>query len=279
MHINLHYKDRPDKTSVDLRLYHFGYESCEPNHSWGPGIKDHYKIHVVFEGQGEYTTPYGTYTLTAGDIFLTVPDCVVQYKASEENPWTYGWFAFNGMNAPMYLDRAGLHIEKPILHLKRLELVCDIILNMTQVEMAESTRDLVLLSHLYRLLSEVIDSASSPLRRSQAVGANLYIEEALNYIETNYSRQMRIEEMACHIGIQRKYLARLFNQHFATSPQQYLVTYRMEKAKQLIEKTELSISEVATSVGYPDPFAFSKRFKSCFGMAPTDYRQKRMSDI
>lgn len=43
MHINLENQDRPDKTAVDLRLYHFGYESCLAAQAWGPGIKDHFK--------------------------------------------------------------------------------------------------------------------------------------------------------------------------------------------------------------------------------------------
>lgn len=282
MHVNLHYQDRPDKTSVDLMLYHFGYESCEPNHAWGPGIKDHFKIHVIFEGSGSYQTPYGLYELKAGDAFLTVPDAIVSYKASELDPWTYGWFAFNGMNAQNYLDRAGLSIEEPILHFKEPLAVKETLLYMTELSSATTTRDLVLLSCLYKLLAQLIDSAKTPQRRlknPQSAGASLYIEEALNYIETNFSRQMRIEEMASHIGIQRKYLARLFSGHFGTSPQQYLVTYRMERAKQLLERTRLSISEIAVSVGYPDPFAFSKRFKQSFSLSPTQFREQLGPDI
>lgn len=279
MHINLENQDRPDKTAVDLRLYHFGYESCLAAQAWGPGIKDHFKIHVVFEGTGAYQTPQGSYVLSAGDVFLTTPNTVVSYKASSEDPWTYGWFAFNGMNARLYLQRAGLSIENPVLRLKNPELVKSTLHHMTALPSKDASRDLELLSCLYLMLAQLVASGNSVLPLPRQLGPQLYIEAALSYIETNFSRQMRIDELAAHIGISRKYLARLFATHFGTSPQQFLVTYRMERAKLLLERTALSVAEVAVSVGYPDAFAFSKRFKQCYSLSPSHFRQKQGSDI
>lgn len=271
--INLHYEDAKEKTNVDLRLYHYGYEHCSPGHSWGPGIKDHYKIHLVFSGRGQYTVGERTYLLSAGQGFLTTPDTVVSYKADEEAPWTYGWFAFNGLNATTYLNRSGLSRENPICVVSEPQEAYETLLRMTKISQLPS-KDLRLMAELYNLLGMIVDSNSTS-RSIHGLGEGHldYTHKAMDYIELNYSRRMSIEEMAGSIGISRKYLTKLFSAQFHCSPQQYLLTYRMEKAKKLLLETTLTISEVGYSVGYPDQFAFSKAFKGYSRMSPNAFRK------
>jgi AraC-like DNA-binding protein len=58
------------------------------------------------------------------------------------------------------------------------------------------------------------------------------------------------------------------------SPQQYLINYRLEKARNLLKSTNLSISEISEQVGYPDPLSFSKIFKMYYKISPTEYRNQ-----
>lgn len=269
--VNLHYDELKEKTNVDLRLYHYGYEDCEPLHSWGPGIKDHFKIHLVFSGKGTYKMGNNQYELGPGQGFLTTPDTVVSYTADSDDPWSYGWFAFNGLNAQNYLLRAGLSKENPILTLKEPEYAISLLKEMITYDSTLSSKDLKLMSGLYQLLSLVIESKTSKtaITDTQSSAKFTYLRAAQTYIETNYSRRMTVEEMAKHIGISRKYLARLFAQAYKMPPQTYLLTYRMERAKILLLETELNIGEVAYSVGYQDQFVFSKAFKNYTGHAPS----------
>ena len=55
-------------------------------------------------------------------------------------------------------------------------------------------------------------------------------------------------------------------------PQEYLIFYRVKKAKQLLKDPDLPIQHIAYSVGYNDPFAFSKVFKKETGISPSQYR-------
>ena len=58
------------------------------------------------------------------------------------------------------------------------------------------------------------------------------------------------------------------------SPQEYLVRLRIDKAKSLLERTDLSINDVANAVGYTDQMAFSKIFKQNCGLSPRSYREQ-----
>ena len=91
------------------------------------------------------------------------------------------------------------------------------------------------------------------------------MDKAIDYIEKNYSHKITIEGIADYIGIDRKYLSSLFKDIQHTSPQHFLIKYRMDKACILITDELLSITHVAHSVGYDDPLLFSKMFKNTRG--------------
>lgn len=264
------------KSHVDLQLYHYGMQECQSGHSWGPGIKDHYKIHILFEGEGTYRLGSKTYSLKAGQLFLTTPDQIVFYKSSSETPWTYGWFAFDGLNAKSYLQRATLSTDSPIFTLtdQALAQAKQLMIEMVDSDLNRQGNDLTLLSLLYRLLALMIDEAPVLKPESMPTQKELYLKGALSYIEMNYSRKMTCEEMADRIGVHRKYLGRLFKEAIHTTPQNYLITYRMEKAKLLLKDSTLSISQIGYSVGYDDPLVFSKTFKKYVGIAPSLFQKQ-----
>lgn len=91
----------------------------------------------------------------------------------------------------------------------------------------------------------------------------------------NYSRRLMINELASRIGVNRSYLTTNFKKCMGCSPQEYLINVRVERAKSLLQKTDIQINEVAAKVGYPDPLAFSKIFKRKTGYSPTEYKEAR----
>ena len=67
----------------------------------------------------------------------------------------------------------------------------------------------------------------------------------------------------------------MFKKTIGCSPQEYLVEFRMEKAKNLLKNTDMPINAVAAAVGYQDQLAFSKIFKQNFTVSPKEYAAKR----
>lgn len=82
--------------NVELSIFNCGHEYCQPGHTWGPGVRDHYLIHLVVAGKGVYQVNGASHTLQEGDLFLAKPNQLITYAADETDPWEYYWVGFNG---------------------------------------------------------------------------------------------------------------------------------------------------------------------------------------
>ena len=100
-----------------------------------------------------------------------------------------------------------------------------------------------------------------------------YAEVAMRYLTSNYPRRIKISDLADYIGVDRSYLTKSFREQYHVSPQEYLISLRMDQAQFLLENTGKSVTDIAAEVGYPDSLAFSKSFKQRFGASPSEYRQ------
>ena len=89
----------------------------------------------------------------------------------------------------------------------------------------------------------------------------------------NYSRRIRVEEIAHFIGLDRSYLSSIFTDELNTSLQGFIIQFRINIACQLMENRILTIGDISRSVGYDDPLAFSKIFKKIKGASPRDFRK------
>lgn len=261
--------------NLDMKLYYCGTGDCENNFSWGPGIKDHYKLHFVHSGKGFFKIGENSYHLSKGQGFLVSPDIIVSYRPDPEDPWNYSWVAFNGLNAENYLNRAHLNINNPIYSSARENDINECFHAIFSSVNCEKSMDIKSLSAFYELLSIIIEEVhEQEPERASTKHQEFYIKAAIEFIDTNYSRKISIEEIARYVGINRKYLSRLFSEILNVSPQNYLVNFRLQRALELLMSTSLSINEISTSVGYNDPFLFSKVFKKYKGVSPKAYRNQ-----
>ena len=101
-----------------------------------------------------------------------------------------------------------------------------------------------------------------------------YARQAAAFMQQNYSRSISVEDAARQAGVSRSYLYRAFQAEFGCSPSVYLTRYRIQRACQLLRHSGLPVGAVATSVGFEDPFYFSRTFRREKGVSPTEYREK-----
>lgn len=262
-------------SNMDLNLFYCGEQDCSPNHFWGPSVRDHFLIHYVVSGKGIFEYQGKKYTLGKGQGFLISPYKLSFYQADSKDPWTYKWIGFNGINAQVYLERANLNVEQPIFTYDRDEQLENCITGMIDAQKFPKSRDLVYKSLLYSFLACLIES--SPEDKIAAKNHNisdLYVKKAVEFINMNYSRKMSVEEMTKFLGLSRKYFSKIFKGITNTTPKEYLMNYRVNKACELMSEHSLSISNIARSVGYDDPLLFSKIFKKIKGLSPREYEKK-----
>lgn len=100
------------------------------------------------------------------------------------------------------------------------------------------------------------------------------LSQALLIIHTEYDRPLLSDDLAKRVHLSRSYFCQLFKKMTHQSFNRYLREVRLAKAKELLARTALPISDVAEKTGYPDEKYFSKLFHSETGMTPSVYRQQ-----
>ena len=87
-----------------------------------------------------------------------------------------------------------------------------------------------------------------------------------------------IENIAESSGLNRSYFGKIFKESVGRSPQEFLISYRMIKAAELLKLTSYSINEIGCAVGYPNQLHFSRAFKNVYGVSPRKWRSENAID-
>ena len=95
------------------------------------------------------------------------------------------------------------------------------------------------------------------------------------FIADNLSQPLTLADLAAEAALSDYHFARMFRQTTGQSPHQYVMQQRMDKARQLLRKTQLSLTDIAYDCGFSSLSHFSNRFRVCCGVSPSVYRQSR----
>ena len=93
------------------------------------------------------------------------------------------------------------------------------------------------------------------------------------YLKEHIRDEINLEKIAAQVGLTGAYISTIFKKETGMTPTNYLIQLRIEKAKELIRTTDLTINEVAYAVGYVDARYFSKLFIKIVGIKPVEYRR------
>ncbi len=106
---------------------------------------------------------------------------------------------------------------------------------------------------------------------------NFNIHRALDYINTNYTQQIRLEQAAQCAIMQKNYFCTQFKKHVGCTYYTYLTSLRIRHACTLLLSTEANIKRIALSSGFLDISTFNKAFKKTLGITPKEYRERHTS--
>ena len=102
---------------------------------------------------------------------------------------------------------------------------------------------------------------------------NPIIKKVCTYVDDNLSHDISLETAAEFAGVSSFYLSKLFKEEKGETFINFISDKRLEKSRQLLEQTELSIKEITAEVGYNDQNYFSRIFKNKYGLSPKEYRK------
>lgn len=268
----------PGEKTGSLYVNCCGCSQTEPLHSFGPALKPHYMIHYILSGRGKLVTGDKEYPLEAGCGFLITPKELVFYQADETDPWTYVWVGFSGQSAASYVQSIGLTMAHPIFRSENTEELYEAVKDMMEHNTYGVSNDLRRNGQLSIFLSHI--AKSMPVAdKSETDKANIYVKKAVEFIQGNYCNPIKVTDIADYVCINRSYLYTLFRNSMDLSPQEFLMTYRITKAAELLQLTGLSIESIALSCGYQDPIVFTKAFRQIKELSPSAFRKKMQSGV
>lgn len=265
-----------------LNVLFAGESQTKPLHRLGPKVYDFYLMHIVLEGKGTFVCNGETHTLHAGHTFLIEPEQLISYESDSDDPWRYRWVAFNGSHAEELVAAAGFTSEQQVVFSADKRRASILFRQIYETfRSSGAAADMKAAGYMHLLLAEykaVLHALSgSSIRTPQAESDHL-LQQVVHYLSTQYAHPVSIEHMAESLGYNRAYLSRLFKQRTGVSPVTFLLKLRIDKARHMLrERPELTIEQIAASVGLQDALYFSKQFRRLHGQSPTAYRDAMRS--
>ena len=247
----------------EIYVTEFGHTEIENPKTIGPWSREQYILHYVAKGYCDFSG----FRAEAGSLFLISKELYHSFTTSDK--YEHYWIGFGGSHVETLFSVFNLRFKPhQLFYVDNIKFIDDIFSDVLRnVEnRTEGTEDIVLsaLMAIFPMLRTV--------KSAEATHRLNYAEKVQKYIRSNYVHNIKMEKIAEEIHITEKHMYRLFLKRFGMSPQKYLLKTRMQKAKELLEDTTLSIKEVASSVGYTSVPSFSSAYSKYFSSSPLEYR-------
>lgn len=147
------------------------------------------------------------------------------------------------------------------------------LLSIHEVDLNENSKTHVLVNQLLHLL--IADAYQSLIPTQEKTLSPM--DQVCRYIKTHFAQEIRLDDVAKVVHLNKNYLVRQFTKTFGISPIAYLIKYRMDYAKKLLQETSLPIKIIAVECGYFEPSFFNYYFKKTFSITPEEYRKNFQS--
>ena len=139
----------------------------------------------------------------------------------------------------------------------------------------EECRDIQMCRLLVEFLTDMAVYDRSGGTCSQE-GVAPQISDAARFIQTHYQEPLCVEQIAEHVHLSQYHFIRQFKAQTGMTPYQYLIRYRVDRAKTMLSNEESTIAEIAANAGFPDANSFTRSFRQWSGMTPQQYRSGRL---
>lgn len=256
-----------------LKLLQVGWDRHDPGQSF-TNFRDMYIIHFVKSGYGVFETNGKRYNIQPNDAFMVRPNTMAVHTADMVKPLEICFFAFNGEFAKYLVENTGFKDGNVLVSIENNDIwkeIYDI-----AIELNENSVSLMHnLEYLFKMLSFFEFKNTFLYTESDAYEPSYkYIYAVKKYISFNFSKPIKISDIAKQLNINRSHLYRIFKESTGKSIEEYIVTIRINEARRLLSDTDFSTSAISDLVGYAHCSTFFKMFKARTGLTPQEYRNK-----
>ena len=272
--------------SWGLTVNSVGYQTIGKNEPYPPGnhptrylfstdkgrILEEYQLLYIVGGKGQFSSAHQkTIDLKEGTIVLLFPGEWHNYKPNRNTGWNEYWIGFNGVNMDKRIENGFFQKEKPIFNVGIQEELVRIYKKAIETARVQPTGFQQMLAGLVNYILGFIYSLDRQASFEELKVGNA-IDKAKLIMFENYATSIAPEEIAAEVCMSYSWFRRIFKQYTGFAPAQYIQALRIQKGKELLTNTLLTVQEISYEIGFENADHFSALFKRKSGMTPIEYR-------
>lgn len=252
--------------------------------SWKTGRKlPEYQAIYVTSGRGEFeSTPTGRVEIGAGTVFLLFPDVWHRYRPSIETGGDEYWVSFAGDTMDRLVERGFFSPEHAVLTTGVEEAILGPFRSLLDRLRGEVTGfPHLIAANTIEILAAILATAGSSSAKLVAKGprdvatvADRLVADTLRLIWDQSQRDLTVADLERQLPVTRRSLERRFREALGHTIHEEILRCRLERARRLLAKTDLSIKEVAAAAGFPNADNMGRAFRRLEGVSPSEYRHK-----
>lgn len=229
-------------------------------------------IIICVHGKGTYETKAGKFEVLPGQFFILQPNEQHKYEADIFEPWSIYWLRIGGSYAEnfckgsltkkCYKPNYNKFISEICKHFDDIYTTLENGYSINNIAYANMALQHVLALLVYRLQENQKDSMSMP-------------EKAIHFMKENLTSCYSLQELSVMFGYSSSQFSNIFRKETGYSPIDYFIHLKIQHSCILLDLTDKKIYEVAESVGYDDPYYFSRLFKKIMHVSPELYRMTK----
>jgi AraC-like DNA-binding protein len=226
-------------------------------------------------GAGTVETLGRRLRVQAGQLAWIANEAPHAHEADASDPWTLLWFRFDGPD-PSVLRRKIFGDGTPLIDIEdhaALEAWFDKLFR--AMRNGGSGLDF----RLNQLVSEFLAYVDDAVRGDPAGDVPSALHAVLNTLRVDLARAWTSAELADLIDLSESQMRRLFRRHLRTSPHQWLLRERLNRAQTLMSDTPLPLAEIAEACGFCDVYHFSREFRRSIGVPPAAWRRLELGRV
>ncbi|MEA5258297.1 AraC family transcriptional regulator [Arcicella aquatica] len=259
-----------------LYITDIGYYLKANNHACERknGCGQHILIYCL-EGEGWYMIDNQKYLVNQDHFFIIPANLPHSYGANINNPWTIYWVHFVGTLSAHYINFLFENTKNysPVALLpnnQRLVIFDDII---SHIEMSFNDDNIVYANAQFsHFLTTFKASVFNP--NPQHTTETDPISKVIAYMKKHLTETLTLEQLADVAGMSASHFSAVFRQKVQSSPINFFTFLKVQQACSLLEHSKLRVKEIAYTIGYNDPYHFSRIFTTVMGISPREFRKK-----
>jgi AraC family transcriptional regulator len=252
----------------DLAVTLGGREHCNPDYLIRRDRYDFTVLEIVESGQGWVELDGRRQSLRPGTVYAYGPRTRCEISTDAQHPLVKVFICLRGSRAARRLAAAGVPPGqvRAVAPVAEISTVAEDLIREGQQE-GPLVRDIC--RHLFEVLLLKLETLAAPKDLTDHPGRDRFLRcKAL--IDREAETLGTLHDIARSVGLESSSVCRLFRRFQGTSPYQYLLRRKMNLAAEYLMQHGGSVKEVAQRAGYPDPFHFSRVFKSVHGVSPRE---------